>query len=194
MTRVLPSWFYRIHKLSPLTHSRTHSLLCGKRTTLVRYLDITASSSSEEERVEIGMKKVGARGGALCARVESETSPSTRFTLSLRRQPRHLPLVSLTHTHVAHLTPPCSHLFIRLNTRGYPCITHVAEEVVFIRSMEFPNLGQHCALESCKLLDFLPYKCDRCGLSFCAEHRTYEARDNASSTALLCERRLTLIH
>ena len=192
MTRVLPSWFYRIHKLSPLTHSRTHSLLCGKRTTLVRYLDITASSSSEEERVEIGMKKVGAGLRTLCARVESETSPSTRFSLCGANHV--ISLSSRSRTHVAHLTPPCSHLFIRLNTRAYPCITHVAGEVVFIRSMEFPNLGQHCALESCKLLDFLPYKCDRCGLSFCAEHRTYEARDNASSTALLCERRLTLIH
>jgi len=40
--------------------------------------------------------------------------------------------------------------------------------------MEFHNLGSHCSNPSCKQLDFLPFKCDACGLQFCLEHRTYE--------------------
>ncbi|CAD5220881.1 unnamed protein product [Bursaphelenchus xylophilus] len=35
---------------------------------------------------------------------------------------------------------------------------------------EFPNLGSHCAVSSCNLLDFLPYKCFKCEKEFCAEH------------------------
>ncbi|KAF0915522.1 hypothetical protein E2562_036677 [Oryza meyeriana var. granulata] len=37
----------------------------------------------------------------------------------------------------------------------------------------FPNLGAHCDREDCNQLDFLPFDCDGCGRTFCAEHRTY---------------------
>ncbi len=36
--------------------------------------------------------------------------------------------------------------------------------------MEFPDLGAHCALTTCKRLDFLPVKCAGCKSVFCGEH------------------------
>lgn len=36
--------------------------------------------------------------------------------------------------------------------------------------MEFPDLGKHCAEETCKQLDFLPLKCDACEQDFCKDH------------------------
>jgi uncharacterized C2H2 Zn-finger protein len=38
---------------------------------------------------------------------------------------------------------------------------------------EFPNLGKHCTAVDCKLIDFLPFTCDRCQQVFCLEHRSY---------------------
>ncbi|CAL8087019.1 unnamed protein product [Calicophoron daubneyi] len=40
--------------------------------------------------------------------------------------------------------------------------------------MEFPDLGAHCALKSCRRLDFLPVKCGGCGGLFCKEHYPYD--------------------
>ena len=37
---------------------------------------------------------------------------------------------------------------------------------------ELYKLGRHCALDSCHRLDFLPFQCDLCHLSFCLDHRT----------------------
>lgn len=39
--------------------------------------------------------------------------------------------------------------------------------------MEFPDLGQHCAENSCKILDFLPLKCDACRNIYCKDHFQY---------------------
>eukprot|EP01126_Amoeba_proteus_P001550 TRINITY_DN10460_c0_g1_i1.p1 TRINITY_DN10460_c0_g1~~TRINITY_DN10460_c0_g1_i1.p1 ORF type:complete len:146 (-),score=13.18 TRINITY_DN10460_c0_g1_i1:83-520(-) len=36
------------------------------------------------------------------------------------------------------------------------------------------NLGEHCSLKECRKLDYCPFKCDLCSLSFCKKHRTYE--------------------
>jgi len=38
---------------------------------------------------------------------------------------------------------------------------------------EFPDLGKHCSFDDCKLIDFLPFTCDRCRQVFCLEHRSY---------------------
>ncbi|KAJ0966301.1 hypothetical protein J5N97_027439 [Dioscorea zingiberensis] len=38
---------------------------------------------------------------------------------------------------------------------------------------EFPDLGKHCSVEECKLIDFLPFTCDRCNQVFCLQHRSY---------------------
>ncbi|KAK2988290.1 hypothetical protein RJ640_000398 [Escallonia rubra] len=38
---------------------------------------------------------------------------------------------------------------------------------------EFPNLGKHCSVGDCKLIDFLPFTCDCCHQVFCLEHRSY---------------------
>ena len=27
---------------------------------------------------------------------------------------------------------------------------------------QFPDLGKHCSVDDCKLIDFLPFTCDRC--------------------------------
>ncbi|KAM7524522.1 hypothetical protein LguiA_014424 [Lonicera macranthoides] len=37
----------------------------------------------------------------------------------------------------------------------------------------FPNLGKHCSVGDCKLIDFLPFTCDCCHQVFCLEHRSY---------------------
>ena len=37
--------------------------------------------------------------------------------------------------------------------------------------MELPELGDHCALKDCARLDFLPFGCSACGLTFCLDHR-----------------------
>ncbi|KAI3865189.1 hypothetical protein MKX03_005829 [Papaver bracteatum] len=38
---------------------------------------------------------------------------------------------------------------------------------------EFPDLGKHCTVEDCKLIDFLPFTCDRCNQVYCLEHRSF---------------------
>lgn len=38
---------------------------------------------------------------------------------------------------------------------------------------EFPDLGKHCSVGECKLIDFLPFTCDGCNKVFCLQHRTY---------------------
>ncbi|XP_010523911.1 PREDICTED: zinc finger AN1 and C2H2 domain-containing stress-associated protein 13-like [Tarenaya hassleriana] len=38
---------------------------------------------------------------------------------------------------------------------------------------EFPDLGKHCSVDDCKLIDFLPFTCDRCLQVFCLDHRSY---------------------
>lgn len=47
--------------------------------------------------------------------------------------------------------------------------------------MELPDVGKHCAISTCKLLDFLPFVCSQCGNTFCLEHRSFEAH-NCTST------------
>ncbi|XP_047311322.1 zinc finger AN1 and C2H2 domain-containing stress-associated protein 11-like [Impatiens glandulifera] len=37
----------------------------------------------------------------------------------------------------------------------------------------FPNLGKHCSVDDCKLIDFLPFTCDCCFKVYCLEHRSY---------------------
>lgn len=39
--------------------------------------------------------------------------------------------------------------------------------------MEFPTLGDHCEEASCKILDFLPFRCDGCKKVFCKDHINY---------------------
>ncbi|XP_018497656.1 AN1-type zinc finger protein 2A [Galendromus occidentalis] len=41
--------------------------------------------------------------------------------------------------------------------------------------MEFPHLGEHCSVTSCKILDFLPIKCDACSKTFCGDHFSYQS-------------------
>lgn len=39
--------------------------------------------------------------------------------------------------------------------------------------MEFPDLGAHCTVSTCKKFDFLPVKCDACLAMFCSDHMSY---------------------
>ncbi|XP_054715859.1 AN1-type zinc finger protein 2A-like [Uloborus diversus] len=39
--------------------------------------------------------------------------------------------------------------------------------------MEFPDLGKHCSVTTCNMLDFLPMKCDACSEIFCKDHFNY---------------------
>ncbi len=38
--------------------------------------------------------------------------------------------------------------------------------------MELSHVGAHCAVETCRQRDFLPFCCTACNLKFCLEHRT----------------------
>jgi len=48
------------------------------------------------------------------------------------------------------------------------------------------DIGQHCSLPTCKLLDFLPCKCDLCGLIFCKDHAAYDAHNCSEYDAAAC--------
>eukprot|EP01125_Pyxidicula_operculata_P005025 TRINITY_DN184_c0_g1_i1.p1 TRINITY_DN184_c0_g1~~TRINITY_DN184_c0_g1_i1.p1 ORF type:complete len:155 (-),score=13.32 TRINITY_DN184_c0_g1_i1:119-583(-) len=61
--------------------------------------------------------------------------------------------------------------------------------------MEFPELGAHCNYVDCERLDFLPVKCNCCGLKFCSKHSKEEdhkctqsekKRDRQSVTCPVC--------
>ncbi|XP_053103168.1 AN1-type zinc finger protein 1 isoform X4 [Hemicordylus capensis] len=39
------------------------------------------------------------------------------------------------------------------------------------------EIGQHCGIEQCRQLDFLPFVCDGCSGVFCLEHRSRTAHD-----------------
>eukprot|EP00698_Gefionella_okellyi_P014684 TRINITY_DN4078_c0_g1_i2.p1 TRINITY_DN4078_c0_g1~~TRINITY_DN4078_c0_g1_i2.p1 ORF type:complete len:319 (+),score=47.92 TRINITY_DN4078_c0_g1_i2:78-1034(+) len=47
--------------------------------------------------------------------------------------------------------------------------------------------GQHCGILECHQLDFLPFKCDCCGVIFCQDHRKYEHHDCPNSWLKLNE-------
>lgn len=47
--------------------------------------------------------------------------------------------------------------------------------------MEFPDTGERCALKDCKQLDFLPFKCDHCNLTFCKNHFNGESHGCSKS-------------
>lgn len=47
--------------------------------------------------------------------------------------------------------------------------------------MELPNLGENCQEQSCKTLDFLPFKCDCCGKVFCKDHYGYSKHNCTKS-------------
>lgn len=56
---------------------------------------------------------------------------------------------------------------------------------------EFPDLGKHCSVDDCKLIDFLPFNCDQCKKVFCLQHRSYTSHlcPNANDkdvTVLIC--------
>uniref|UniRef100_A0A915PUN5 AN1-type domain-containing protein n=1 Tax=Setaria digitata TaxID=48799 RepID=A0A915PUN5_9BILA len=46
---------------------------------------------------------------------------------------------------------------------------------------EFPGFGRQCNFGDCRLLDFLPIRCDACKKDFCASHYSYDAHCCQSS-------------
>lgn len=56
---------------------------------------------------------------------------------------------------------------------------------------QFPDLGKHCSVDDCKLIDFLPFTCDSCHRVFCLEHRSYGKHhcpntDRKNVTVVIC--------
>lgn len=43
------------------------------------------------------------------------------------------------------------------------------------QTTDLMSVGHHCSAAECGQIDFLPFKCDCCSLTFCLEHRTYES-------------------
>merc|ERR1739845_181921 len=39
-----------------------------------------------------------------------------------------------------------------------------------IHKMELPHIGEHCTFKTCNKLDYLPFKCVKCQITFCEEH------------------------
>lgn len=70
--------------------------------------------------------------------------------------------------------------------------------------MEFPDLGEHCQLNSCKQLDFLPVTCGLCSKTFCSTHgatperhdcqKLHLRKDNKVEVCKKCNRKLVLGH
>ena len=48
--------------------------------------------------------------------------------------------------------------------------------------MEFEDLGARCSLPSCRLQDYLPYKCPHCHQNFCHAHRNASSHNCISNT------------
>ena len=42
---------------------------------------------------------------------------------------------------------------------------------------ELPDLGDHCSLNACQTLDFLPIRCDLCGFKYCKQHSSYDSHN-----------------
>ncbi|KAI9501807.1 hypothetical protein GGI25_000305 [Coemansia spiralis] len=55
--------------------------------------------------------------------------------------------------------------------------------------MELPDLGRNCALSECNRLDFLPFKCPYCRLSFCEDHWRH-ANHNCARKDLVKDRQV----
>ncbi|KAL8142941.1 hypothetical protein V2J09_015973, partial [Rumex salicifolius] len=73
-------------------------------------------------------------------------------------------------SHSESLHPPILSTFSKPRYKEVPA---APSEKSQMGTPEFPNLGKHCAVDDCKLIDFLPFTCDRCHLVFCLEHRSY---------------------
>ena len=51
------------------------------------------------------------------------------------------------------------------------------------------RIGTHCNVQSCHMLDFLPFSCEGCHETFCLDHRSFQAhscRNTPDSRALEC--------
>lgn len=65
-----------------------------------------------------------------------------------------------------------------------------------------PNLGKHCSVSDCRLIDFLPFTCDCCQQVFCLEHRSYSRHQCPKASkhdvtvviCPLCAKGVRLIH
>lgn len=63
------------------------------------------------------------------------------------------------------------------------------------------DTGTHCAVETCRQHDFLPFTCDRCHLAFCLEHFRYAdhacskaaGMDNRALVCPLCEKGIRMV-
>ena len=49
------------------------------------------------------------------------------------------------------------------------------------------DIGRHCSVPTCKLLDFLPFTCDGCGEIHCKDHKDYAAH-SCSGKKIIYER------
>lgn len=65
--------------------------------------------------------------------------------------------------------------------------------------MEFPETGKRCSVKDCKLLDFLPFVCEHCQVTFCKEHFNTDSHEcsktentksvvEQSATSFLCSK------
>jgi hypothetical protein len=59
----------------------------------------------------------------------------------------------------------------------------VALSIYIAFQMELPTIGRQCSLQTCNRLDFLPFKCDSCGLTFCSDHRLPNDHSCAATNA-----------
>ena len=84
--------------------------------------------------------------------------------VSIERLPLSSDEAATLHSH-----PPNFSLFLSLGFRHLSLIKLIS--ISFLRlclkvcsmgTPEFPDLGKHCAVSDCKLIDFLPFTCDCC--------------------------------
>merc|ERR1712110_314549 len=71
-------------------------------------------------------------------------------------------------------------LGVQNSVRYYKLRILQTRELGIVR-MELPHLGRHCSEPTCRMLDFLPMKCDACSQIFCTDHLQYDDHKCSSS-------------
>eukprot|EP00049_Salpingoeca_infusionum_P000620 m.41255 g.41255 ORF g.41255 m.41255 type:complete len:214 (+) comp10537_c0_seq1:295-936(+) len=64
-------------------------------------------------------------------------------------------------------------------------------------TVDFFSLGEKCAVKDCRLTDYLPFKCDKCGLTTCQDHLashkcTEPEVDRRLPTCPMCQQEIVL--
>jgi len=75
----------------------------------------------------------------------------------------------ISSLYTAHTSTPLS-LYLFPNTNTMSSSSSSAPNPNSIRDQQMLAVGRQCSHQSCHLVDFLPFKCQHCANSYCADH------------------------